>query len=87
MIDKNLKLKHVCSIETDLFFEGYWKGEWFQALFVSGEHDYGWHQMTFLPQCTAKDEGVFNVQNEEYDDIQLALSEVDVSVNQLVAIK
>ncbi len=87
MIHEDLKLKHVCSIETDLIFEGYWKGEWFQALFVSGEHDYGWHKMTFLPQCTAKDEGVFNVQNEEYDDIELALSDVDVTVTQLVAIK
>ena len=83
MIHEDLKLKHVCSIETDLIFEGYWKGEWFQALFVSGEHDYGWHKMTFLPQCTAKDEGVFNVQNEEYDDIELALSDVDVTVTQL----
>ncbi len=87
MIDKNLKLNHLYSIDTDLIFEGYWKDQWFQALFVSGEHYYGWHKMTFLPQCTAKDEGVFNVHNEEYDDIQLALSEVDVSVNQLVAIK
>ena len=87
MIDKNLKLSHLYSIETDLIFEGYWKDQWFQALFVSGEHDYGWHQMTFHPQFTAKDEGVFNVQNEEYDDIQLALSEVDVSVNQLVTIE
>ena len=43
--------------------------------------------MTFLPQCTAKDEGVFNVQNEECDDIELALSDVDVTVTQLVAIK
>lgn len=87
MIDKNLKLSHLYSIDNDLVFEGYWKDQWFQALFLSGEHDYGWHPMTFLPQCTAKDEGIFNFENQEYDDIQLALSEVDVSVNQLVAIK
>ena len=87
MIDKNLKLNHLYSIGTDLIFEGHWKDQWFQALFVSGEHDYGWHQMTFLPQCTAKDEGAFNLQNEEYDDIELALSDVDVTVTQLVAIK
>ena len=36
MIDKNLKLNHLYSIDTDLIFEGYWKDQWFQALFVSG---------------------------------------------------
>lgn len=87
MIDKSLKLNHVCSIETDLIFEGYWKGEWFQALFVSGEHDYGWHQMTFLPQFTTKDEGVFNDENIECDDIAEALADVDVLVNMMVDIK
>ena len=87
MIHEDLKLKHVCSIETDLIFEGYWKGQWFQALFVSGEYDYGWHRITFLPQFTAKDEGVFNIENEECDDILLALEDVDVSVGIIVDIK
>ncbi len=87
MIDKNLTLKYLYRIETDLIFEGYWKGRWFQALFVSGEYDYGWHQITFLPQFTAKDEGVFNIENEECDDIVLALEDVDVSVGIIVDIK
>jgi hypothetical protein len=87
MIDKNLKLSHLYSIGTDLIFEGYWKGKWFQAVFVSGEHDYGWRQMTFLPEFTANDEGVFNDENEEFDGIEEALSDVDVSVHQLVDIK
>ena len=87
MIHEDLKLKHVCSIETDLIFEGYWKGEWFQALFVSGEHDYGWHNMTFLRQFSKEDEGVFNDKNVEYDDIAEALADVDVLVNMMIDIK
>ncbi len=87
MIDKNLKLKYLYSIETDLIFEGYWKDQWFQAVFFTGEGDYGWRDMASLPQFTTKDEGVFTYENEEYDDIESALSDVDVQVNQIVEFK
>jgi hypothetical protein len=87
MIDKNLKLNHLYSIGTDLIFEGHWKDQWFQAVFVSGEYEYGWHNMKIIGEVPKEDYGVFHIDHVDYDDIQLALSEVDVSVNQLVAIE
>ncbi len=47
----------------------------------TGEGDYGWRDMASLPQFTTKDEGVFTYENEEYDDIELALSDVSRIVN------
>jgi len=87
MIHKDLKLEYLYGLNTDLIFEGYWKGQWFQAIFVSGEHEYGWHDMTFLRQFSKEDEGVFNVENDEYDDIDEALRDVDVSTELIVNIK
>jgi hypothetical protein len=87
MIDKNLTLKYLYSIETDLIFEGYWKGQWFQAVFISNEYEHGWQDMTSLPQFTSDDEGIFNIKNENYYDIEWALADVDVSVGQTVDIK
>ena len=88
MIDTNLNLQYLYSINTDLFiFEGYWKGQWFQAILISNEHEYGWLRMTYLRRFSKDDEGVFNPENKQYDDIQDALMDVDVSIEYKVEIE
>ena len=87
MIDKNLKLKYLYSIETDLIFEGYWKDQWFQAIYIFNEYEIGWDRMTYLRRFSKDDEGVFNPENKEYDDIQDALMDVDVSIEYKVEIE
>jgi len=87
MIDKNLKLKYLYSIETDLIFEGYWKNQWFQAIYIFNEYEIGWDRMTYLRRFSKDDEGVFNPENKEYDDIQDALMDVDVSIEYKVEIE
>ncbi len=86
MIDKNLTLKYLYSIETDLIFEGHWKGQRFQAVFVSGEHEYGWHDMEIIGKVPKEDYGVFHTDHVDYDDIELALSNVTVEVDKIVTI-
>ncbi len=86
MIDKNLTLKYLYSIETDLIFEGYWKGQWFQAVFVSGEYEYGWQDMDIIGKVPKEDYGVFHINHVDFDDILLALSDVDVDVSHVVKI-
>ncbi len=87
MIDKNLKLKYLYSIETDLIFEGYWKDQWFQAIYIFNEYEIGWDRMTYLRRFSKDDEGVFNPENKQYDDIQDALMDVDVSIEYKVEIE
>ena len=87
MIDKNLELKYLYSIETDLIFEGYWKDQWFQAIYIFNEYEIGWDRMTYLRRFSKDDEGVFNPENKEYDDIQDALMDVDVSIEYKVEIE
>jgi hypothetical protein len=87
MIHKDLTLKYLYSDETDLIFEGYWKSEWFQAVFASGEYEFGWHNMTFRGQFSKEDQGVLNLENDEYDDIIEALEDVDVIYKMIVDIK
>ena len=86
MIHKDLTLKYSYSIGTDLIFEGYWKGQWFQAVFVSGEHEYGWHNMKIIGEVPKEDYGVFHIDHVDYDDIELALSDVSVDISCVVNI-
>lgn len=87
MIHKDLTLKYLYSDETDLIFEGYWKGEWFQAVFASGEYEFGWHNMDFIDNVPKEDYGVLNLENDEYDDIIEALEDVEVIYKTIVDIK
>ncbi len=86
MIDKNLTLKYLYNIESDLIFEGYWKGQWFQAVFVSGEHEYGWHDLRIIGIDLKEDYGAFHIDHVDYEDIGDALLEVDVDVSRAVKI-
>lgn len=88
MINKNLTLKFLYGINHDLFvFEGHWKGQWFQAIYFFNEYEIGWDRMTVLRQFSNDDEGVFNSENQEFDDIQDALTDVDVSIDYKVEIE
>ena len=87
MIDKNLNLKYLYSIGTNLIFEGHWKGQWFQAVFVSGEYEYGWQDMDIIGDVPKEDYGVFHIGLIDYEDIDEALRDVDVSTELIVNIK
>ena len=43
--------------------------------------------MTYLRRFSKDDEGVFNPENKQYDDIQDALMDVDVSIEYKVEIE
>ena len=88
MINKNLTLKFLYCIDNDSFiFEGHWKGQWFQTIFIWNDYEYGWQRMTYLRRFSKDDEGVFNPENKQYDDIQDALMDVDVSIEYKVEIE
>jgi len=88
MIDPNLTLKFLYCIDNDSYvFEGHWKGQWFQAIYIFNEYEIGWDRMTYLRRFSKDDEGVFNCENPEFDDIQDALMDVNVSIDYKVEIE
>lgn len=77
-MNTQLRVTFSHKINSDYIFDGLWEGKAFKALFIHTDIDYGWAPLSYLPEFSKEDCGVYEYDSEHYEDIQDALNELEI---------